>query len=223
VHRVDGLVGPGAWHGRDRARQLHGSASWRAVARSVGRALGANGASLLDLVGHRIADGAHGMVRRDPVAVRVQEAVELYEGERAVAPKDGEARRPQVAARDHGGLAAHGGEDRLPRRWWAAAVGVVEAGPQAFAHIVERAHEAAPALEPFVERVVEPLQFSFGVVLDALEGASPLRISFVSSEHLETCRLGQGHGRTLRCRARAGCVGAHDQVRASCPKGVTEF
>ena len=120
--------------------------------------------------------------------------MQLDERQGAVSSKNGQARRPEAATGDRRGLTADGGEHRLARRGWAATVGVVEAGPQALAHSVEGADEVASALEPLVERIVELLQLPLGVVLDALELAAALWVSFVSPEGLERRGVGRGHG-----------------------------
>ena len=92
-------VGPGSQHGIRRLRC--GAPEGRS--RGVDAASDPDGAALLDFVGHRIRQRLHRDLGWESVAVAVEQAVQLGEGQRTVALQDGERRPSERRAADlHG-------------------------------------------------------------------------------------------------------------------------
>jgi hypothetical protein len=125
------------------------------------------------LVGHRIGQTLDRLIARYPVAVQVQEGVQLAQGEPAMAGEDSEAGRSEPAA-------AHqlmGVGERwwwlVPVPWGTAALAPLDSRPEAFASFVERGNDLPPARGQGFELSVEnghlcEERFALGMEPDAL-------------------------------------------------------
>ena len=82
------------------------------------------GATLLDLVGHGIGEILPGTAAVHAIAVRVDQAVEVAQGEHAVAAKDGEGHGTEATPADNGGALRKGGQEGMVRARGTPAVSV---------------------------------------------------------------------------------------------------
>ncbi len=105
---------------------------------------------------------AHGVGQRldrygavDPVAVQVQERVELGQAEPAMAVEDGYARRPQRPPPEVAMAGRQGSQGRLTVTFRPTTVVVVDPGPELLAQILEVADEGNPLVVERRERPVE--------------------------------------------------------------------
>jgi hypothetical protein len=90
----------------------------------IAAAFDAVGATLLDLVGHGIGEILRGVTAVHAVAVRVYQAVEVAQGEHAVATQDGEGHGTEATAADQGGALREGGQEGMVRARGTPAVSV---------------------------------------------------------------------------------------------------
>jgi len=98
-----------------------------------------------DLVAHGIGEQLDGVVAGDPVAVQVQQRMQLAQRQAAVTPQDGETRGPKGSAPEVPVLARQGMEGGSAAGGGASAAVALDTGPELVAELLDRREEGDSA------------------------------------------------------------------------------
>jgi acetohydroxy acid isomeroreductase-like protein len=147
------------WISAGKTKVAEASGGWPGC---VAAPFDAVGAALLDLVAHGVGELLRGFSAVNAVAVRVDQAVKLAQGEHAVAAQDRESDGAEAAAADDVSLFREGGQEGIVRARGTPAVPVRLSGPELVVDGVDLGDEAVAARGPldcltieFVERVAK--------------------------------------------------------------------
>jgi hypothetical protein len=110
------------------------------------------------LVAHRVGQDLDGLFAGDPVAVQVEQGVELGERQPPVASQDGEAGSAQGAAPEEAMVGGQRAQRRTAIGLRTTPVVVGEAGPQLLPHVLEWGEHGHAAVVEAMQLAVEDQQ-----------------------------------------------------------------
>ncbi|MEZ5183487.1 MAG: hypothetical protein R2702_16670 [Acidimicrobiales bacterium] len=128
-----------------------------------------------DLAAHGVAESLHGAPAQDPVAVVVEERVQLSEAQPAVAAQEGEAGGAQAATPELDGIVERRRERGSFGLGRLATGAVLDLGPELLAEEGELLEDLDAAGGAGVEGAVDVGELGDGLVARHLEGQAPLR------------------------------------------------
>jgi hypothetical protein len=131
----------------------------------VAASFDAVGAALLDLVPHGVGELLRGVGAVNAVAVHVDQAVKVAQGEHAVAAQDREGDGAQAAAADDVGTFFEGGQEGMVRARGTPAVPVRLSGPELVVDGVDLGDERVAAGGPLDCLTIERAERVAKVVL----------------------------------------------------------
>ncbi|MEP6658541.1 MAG: hypothetical protein ABJD24_01335 [Acidimicrobiales bacterium] len=110
---------------------------------------------MLDLIAHGVGQILHGVAAAHPVAVRVDQAVKVAQGEHAVAAQDRQGNGAEAAAPDDVRVLLEGGQEGMVRAWGTAAVPARLSRPELVVDVVDFGDEHVAAGGPLERLVIE--------------------------------------------------------------------